>query len=419
MIVSGIPTIFCMLFLVAYSYSSILTDIFRIQQVRTPVDATGLKYYALDFIGLVQQYGYKAETHEVTTQDGYILSVGRVLPNGSGLNKSAGSQVVFLQHGMAGSADCFVLFAPNISLAYQLSDAGYDVWLGNLRGNTYSRRHTTVSPEDPLFWDFSLDEYATLDLAAMTDYVLNYTEQPSVSYVGHSIGSTIVSLLLAERPEYNEKINLMILLAPLCPWKTMTPARLFLIQLARLGKKVTPNGAAEMSSQTTFMPLFYENVCLANDYTAMLCYAPLKFFFGADGRQTSIENLKLFSRYYPAGTSIKVAYYLLQQLDSGVPRHFDYEDEGINIQRYGQIQPPVYNLSNIISPMVLFSGINDPLALKEDVDQYSKNFQRVKKLIHEPINYTDFGHFDFLSAKDIKELVYNRLLEILNDFHRE
>ena len=44
--------------------------------------------------------------------------------------------VVFLQHGLMASSADWVLSGPGHALAYQLWEAGYDVWLGNFRGNT-------------------------------------------------------------------------------------------------------------------------------------------------------------------------------------------------------------------------------------------------------------------------------------------
>ena len=42
----------------------------------------------------------------------------------------------------------------NLSLGYILSDLGYDVWMGNARGNSYSRGHTTYDTDDSKFWEF-------------------------------------------------------------------------------------------------------------------------------------------------------------------------------------------------------------------------------------------------------------------------
>ena len=40
------------------------------------------------------------------------------------------------------------------NLAYILSARGYDVWIGNGRGNSYSRKHKTLRIDDPKYWDF-------------------------------------------------------------------------------------------------------------------------------------------------------------------------------------------------------------------------------------------------------------------------
>jgi hypothetical protein len=42
------------------------------------------------------------------------------------------------------------------SPAFIAADRGYDVWLGNSRGNSYGRDHTSLNPDkDKAFWDFS------------------------------------------------------------------------------------------------------------------------------------------------------------------------------------------------------------------------------------------------------------------------
>lgn len=72
------------------------------------------------------------------------------------------------------------------SLAFILADAGFDVWLGNNRGNRYSGKHTRLRPSEDEYWNFSLDEMARFDVPAMVDYVLKVTGREKLAYVGFS-----------------------------------------------------------------------------------------------------------------------------------------------------------------------------------------------------------------------------------------
>lgn len=86
--------------------------------------------------------------------------------------------------------------------------------MGNARGNTYSRRHVTLKPSDPKFWEFSWHEIGVYDIPSTIDYILWQTNQTKLAYVGHSQGVTSLFVMLSERPEYNDKISIAHAMTP-------------------------------------------------------------------------------------------------------------------------------------------------------------------------------------------------------------
>lgn len=137
---------------------------------------------------------------------------------------------------------------PSDSLATQLTDLCYDVWLGNTRGNRHSRRHVTLNPdgrrrERREFWSFSWHQIGMYDLPALIDYVLWENGQfRKLFYVSHSQGTTSFFVMASKRPEYNDKIQFASCLAPVAIMQHVnspvgrTMAQLLLMNQRALGK---------------------------------------------------------------------------------------------------------------------------------------------------------------------------------------
>nr|XP_016506371.1 PREDICTED: triacylglycerol lipase 2-like [Nicotiana tabacum] len=162
-------------------------------------------------ISMVETQGYGCEEHKVTTEDGYILSLQRIPKGISG--KAATKPPVLLQHGLLMDGITWLLNPPDQSLAFILADEGYDVWIANTRGTKYSQGHTSLSPQDPAYWEWSWDELVDFDLPATLKYVHDQTGQ-KLHYVGHSLG-TLIALAAISQNKLVDMLRSAALLSPI------------------------------------------------------------------------------------------------------------------------------------------------------------------------------------------------------------
>ncbi|VEN37645.1 unnamed protein product [Callosobruchus maculatus] len=173
--------------------------------------------YGLNVTTYVEKQGYPLESHEVVTEDGYILTVHRI-PHGvkNGTDGKRERPPVLMMHSLLCSSMDWLYLGPEKSLGFLLAEAGYDVWMGNVRGNTWSRKHVKLDPDrDNDFWEFTFHEHGYYDVGAYIDHILNVTKHKQLYYIGHSQGTTELFILTSMRPEYNEKIIHGISLAPI------------------------------------------------------------------------------------------------------------------------------------------------------------------------------------------------------------
>ena len=69
---------------------------------------------------MLKKYGYGCQISNVTTEDGYINTLHRILPRPpNGLNgkiRNQTAKVIFLQHGLLGTSADYVMGSPEKSL---------------------------------------------------------------------------------------------------------------------------------------------------------------------------------------------------------------------------------------------------------------------------------------------------------------
>lgn len=181
---------------------------------------------ARDFEELCGIYGYAFEDHVVLTKDGYLLTLHRICQKKDEPTRmpgiSTGKPVVYLHHGLLMNSEVWVcLTSAERSIPFVLVELGFDVWLGNNRGNKYSKKSIYHDPHSAKFWDYSIDNFAWNDIPDSIEYILDVTKESSVSYVGFSQGTAQAFAALSIHPQLNQRINVFIALAP-----AMSPAGL-------------------------------------------------------------------------------------------------------------------------------------------------------------------------------------------------
>ncbi|XP_055590800.1 lipase 3-like [Uranotaenia lowii] len=362
---------------------------------------------------LITKYGYQLETHRVTTEDGYILTMFRILPR---QQPETPKYPVLIVHGLLGSSADFVVSGPNHSLAYYLSDSGYDVWLANVRGTRYSKDHTDRPLQSREYWDFSWHEMGYYDIPSMIDYILNSTSSEKLQYIGHSQGTTSYFAMSCSRPEYNDKVVLVTALAPAVILKQVrSPILRLMLRVADTLKDVLDSmGVYEFLPYNPNNYYVARSICPKEEKNS-ICSLLVALITGPHPEMYDEQLALAYMGHAPAGASTKQLMHFVQLVRSGLFRQFDYGKKG-NLQTYSNWKAPQYNFSNSKAPVQIFYGLNDWMVHPRDVEEFSRMLPNLLEAA--PIVDKKFNHLDFLMAKNARQQVYDKMLPVMERYNR-
>ena len=310
------------------------------------------------------------QTHFVSTADGWRLALHRWVPR----NPREGSRHVLICHGLGGNAKNFDL-SERQSLPLFLNEAGYEVWIVELRGAGMSSR---PSPWGRFRNDYDFDDYLEQDLPAAIGYVRNLAGEP-VYYVGHSMGGMLAYALL--QTEMAAAIRACVILA--------SPAKLDHLYLPRLWRfrevmKLVPSFLFGTLSEAA-APLFERSTALqrAIGFNRENLYP---------GDATAIS----------ANNHDNIPMRLIMQFGRWAAS--DAETGGDGEAAYKT------NLERIAAPMLFLVGAGDLTAPVEAVRHaYDRVGSRDKRFIvagRESGFRADYGHVDLVLGRYAREEVY-------------
>lgn len=367
----------------------------------------------------IERLGYPHETHHVKTKDHFVLTLFRIQSKDTVAHKfPKGKPVILLAHGLDESADIWILNHGESALAVFLANQGFDVWMLNNRGTTYSRQHAKYSVHQAELWDFSFQEMAMHDVPVTLNYISRKTKIPKMIVIGHSQGSTQFVAAMTDpltSVQVQSHMHALIGISPVAhisdvPEKTK---RIYdIISYYVPFRKLINFNYPFLSTKTrTFFKKLLRGVC---DNLSFFCEGILAVP-GLSAKHNKAELIPKIMEVLPGGSSFRCYehYNQLSKIGGEVPtlRKFDF-GPAENIKRYGVATPPDYDYNLMSVPFIIHSGHEDILVTSQSLERLTNHLKTLGKKTSLRI-HSGWDHFSVISSTDPRN-VFDEVLADIN-----
>uniref|UniRef100_A0A8D0FMA9 Partial AB-hydrolase lipase domain-containing protein n=1 Tax=Strix occidentalis caurina TaxID=311401 RepID=A0A8D0FMA9_STROC len=335
---------------------------------------------------MVSFWRYPSEEYDVVTEDGYILQLNRI-PYGRG-NAESPRPITFLQHSLFGEGSMWVANLANNSLGFILTDTGHNIWIGNSRGNTWSKQHLVLSPKQEEFWAFngyssfcSFDEIDKYDLPAIINFIEQKTGQKQFLHIGHSQGTIKSFKAFSTMPQLAQKTKMYFALLTVdtvtflqSPFKNLSSYFMSTFAISQMF------GTKELLPRIALGELILPKFCACSK----TCKSVLSMLFGFNWENTDMSRVGTYASRSPAGTSVQN---VIRWLQVNFPSYFPilfYDSMKCFLSL--QMSSPLYNVKGMEVLMPIWHGGADCLADAQDV---ALLLPQVKNLVHHRVLYQE------------------------------
>ncbi|KAG9101169.1 hypothetical protein FRC06_003305 [Ceratobasidium sp. 370] len=364
---------------------------------------------AEDFEQLCAIWGYQSESHIVQTKDGYLLGLHRI-PNARDQHTThpgtrVRKPVVYLHHGLLMNSEVWVcLTDAERCLPFILADAGYDVWLGNNRGNKYSKKSINSTPNQPKFWNYSIDDFCLYDIPDSIEYILSLTKNKSLSYIGFSQGTAQAFAALSIHPSLNEKVDVFIALAP-----AMAPAGLQQPIVDAL-MKASPTLMYLFFGRKSILPstVFWQSILYPPIFVKVIDTALTLLFNWRGGNISPCQKIAAYAHLYSYTSTKSVVHWFQIMRNAGFQMYDDEVQAPVSFlgKKFYHPAKARFPTRNIVTPIFLLYGEIDSLV---DIDVMLAELPKHTTYQGVP----NHEHVDMLWGRDVHQVVIPHVLRVL------
>ncbi|KAK6464740.1 Alpha/Beta hydrolase protein [Scheffersomyces coipomensis] len=386
-----------------------------------------VRYYAL-------QLNLDLEEYTITTEDGYVLTLHRLInPKETNAQRDLKKPILF-QHGLMSSSGAFFTSGYN-SLPFHFVELGYDVWLGNNR-SYFEPKHKYFKNlfNNEQFWNWDIRSLAYYDLPSTIENVLIHKPNHSkLILVGHSQGGCQSFLLLknGNLNKYHHLIEFFIPIAPACfPGEIFLKAGFlkFIYSLSHVSYLL-------IFGSCSFIRYLNALRSILSTYKIyyLLSYYVFNYLFGWNSKHWDKDKkvwqcLMLFNVVYIS--SDLMAWYLSSFIGPSFSNQLLSKKAYKNGDNYKINNEPKKENSYLpfcetwfdenctIPPMILFTGETDDMVdgdrLIAHLRHYEPNLKEGENLFIFKI--ADYSHLDVIWAVDVIDKIGMEASKVIDNF---